>query len=101
MTTFTDRRWAVALLFITPALWSVNYIVGRLAPGIVAPHMLALLRWGLAGLILAAFATERTKNCGSASMSCTMIGCAVASTRPVMPSAGPYRPRASSVLVRP
>lgn len=56
MTTFTDRRWAVALLFITPALWSVNYIVGRLAPGIVAPHMLALLRWGLAGLILAAFA---------------------------------------------
>ena len=53
---FTDRRWAVALLFITPALWSVNYLVGRLAPGTIAPHMLALLRWSLAGLILAAFA---------------------------------------------
>ena len=56
MPLLTDRRWAVALLFITPALWSVNYLVGRIAPGIIAPHMLALLRWGLAGLILAAFA---------------------------------------------
>lgn len=56
MPLLTDRRWAVALLFITPALWSVNYLVGRMAPGIIAPHMLALLRWTLAGLILAAFA---------------------------------------------
>ena len=53
---FNDRRWAIALLFVTPALWSVNYLVGRIAPGIIAPHMLALLRWSLAGLILAAFA---------------------------------------------
>lgn len=53
---FNDRRWAIALLFITPALWSVNYLVGRIAPGIIAPHMLALLRWSLAGLILLAFA---------------------------------------------
>ena len=56
MPLLTDRRWALALLFITPALWSVNYLVGRMAPGIIAPHMLALLRWSLAGLILAAFA---------------------------------------------
>jgi drug/metabolite transporter (DMT)-like permease len=56
MPTFNDRRRAMALLFITPALWSVNYLVGRIAPGIIAPHMLALLRWSLAGLILAAFA---------------------------------------------
>lgn len=56
MPLFSDRRWAVALLFITPALWSVNYLVGRIAPGIIAPHMLALLRWSVAGLILAAFA---------------------------------------------
>ena len=53
---FNDRRWALALLFITPALWSVNYLVGRLAPGTIAPHMLALLRWTLAGALLAAFA---------------------------------------------
>ena len=56
MSLLRDRRWAVALLFITPALWSVNYLVGRIAPGTIAPHMLALLRWSLAGLILAAFA---------------------------------------------
>jgi drug/metabolite transporter (DMT)-like permease len=56
MTTIPHHRWAVALLFITPALWSVNYIVGRTAPGVVAPHMLALLRWALAGCLLAAFA---------------------------------------------
>jgi drug/metabolite transporter (DMT)-like permease len=49
-------RWALALLFITPALWAVNYLVGRTAPGVVAPHMLALLRWTIAGLILALFA---------------------------------------------
>ena len=52
----TDRRWAVALIFITPALWAVNYLVGRMAPGVIAPHMLALLRWALAGLVLLAFA---------------------------------------------
>lgn len=56
MPLLSDRRWAVALLFMTPALWSVNYLVGRLALGVVAPHMLALLRWSLAGLVLAAFA---------------------------------------------
>ena len=52
----SERRWAVALLFITPLLWSVNYLVGRLAPGTVAPHMLALLRWTIAGLVLLPFA---------------------------------------------
>ncbi len=56
MSLFEDRKWAVALLFVTPAFWAVNYIVARLAPGVVAPHMLALFRWSLAGLILAAFA---------------------------------------------
>ena len=56
MPLFNDRRWAVALLFITPLLWSVNYLVGRLAPGTIAPHMLALLRWTLAGLVLLPFA---------------------------------------------
>jgi drug/metabolite transporter (DMT)-like permease len=56
MSTTFAHRWAVALLFIAPALWSVNYIVGRTAPGVVAPHMLALLRWAIAGLLLALFA---------------------------------------------
>ena len=39
-----------------PFLWSVNYLVGRLASGTIAPHMLALLRWTLAALVLLPFA---------------------------------------------
>jgi drug/metabolite transporter (DMT)-like permease len=46
------ERRALWLLWVTPALWSVNYIVARTAPGVVEPHMLALGRWALAGLIL-------------------------------------------------
>jgi drug/metabolite transporter (DMT)-like permease len=45
----------VALLFIAPALWSVNYLVARWAPGVIAPHLLALGRWALAALLLGAF----------------------------------------------
>jgi drug/metabolite transporter (DMT)-like permease len=43
---------ALTLLWITPALWSVNYLVARSAPGVIEPHMLAFGRWALAGLIL-------------------------------------------------
>jgi drug/metabolite transporter (DMT)-like permease len=49
-------RIASWLMWVTPALWSVNYIVARSAPGVVEPHMLALGRWALAGVILAFFA---------------------------------------------
>ena len=48
----SHNRLAVTLLWITPALWSVNYIVARSAPGVIEPHMLAFGRWALAGLIL-------------------------------------------------
>lgn len=53
-----ESRYRVAswLMWVTPALWSVNYIVARSAPGIIEPHTLALGRWALAGLILAFFA---------------------------------------------
>ncbi len=50
-----DVRLATILIFIAPALWSVNYLVARWAPGIIAPHMLALARWALAVLLLGAF----------------------------------------------
>ena len=49
------ERRALWLLWVTPALWSVNYIVARTAPGVVEPHMLAMGRWALAGLILCVF----------------------------------------------
>jgi len=51
----TDTRLAIALIFITPALWSVNYLVARWAPGVIAPHMLALARWAVAVLLLSLF----------------------------------------------
>jgi drug/metabolite transporter (DMT)-like permease len=50
--TASRQRLALILLWITPALWSVNYIVARSAPGVVEPHMLAFGRWALAGFIL-------------------------------------------------
>jgi drug/metabolite transporter (DMT)-like permease len=51
----TDRRLATALIFVAPALWSVNYLVARWAPGVIAPHMLALARWVVAALWLSLF----------------------------------------------
>lgn len=36
----------------------MNYIVARIAPGIISPHVLALGRWFLAGLILALIARQ-------------------------------------------
>ncbi len=44
-------RLALALMFITPALWAVNYLVARSAPGVIEPHALALLRWLIASLL--------------------------------------------------
>ncbi|QDL56595.1 DMT family transporter [Rhodoferax aquaticus] len=43
-------------LWVIPALWAVNYIIARKAPGVVEPYALALGRWGLAGLILTVIA---------------------------------------------
>jgi drug/metabolite transporter (DMT)-like permease len=51
----SEVRLAQALIFVAPALWSVNYLVARWAPGVIAPHALALGRWCLAALILGAF----------------------------------------------
>ncbi|GAB4040115.1 MAG: DMT family transporter [Rubrivivax sp.] len=48
-------RLAQALLWIVPALWSSNYLIARLAPGVIAPHALALGRWGLAFAIMLPF----------------------------------------------
>jgi drug/metabolite transporter (DMT)-like permease len=50
-----QARLATALIFITPAMWSVNYLVARWAIGEIAPHMLALGRWCVAVLILGPF----------------------------------------------
>jgi drug/metabolite transporter (DMT)-like permease len=51
-----ELRLAHALLFVTPAMWSVNYLVARWAPGVIAPHALALARWSVAAVLLLALA---------------------------------------------
>jgi drug/metabolite transporter (DMT)-like permease len=51
MHTASRHRLALALIFITPALWSVNALIARWAPGVVEPHVLALSRWLMAGLL--------------------------------------------------
>ncbi|MDO9073460.1 MAG: DMT family transporter [Rubrivivax sp.] len=48
-------RWAPALLWVVPALWSSNYVIARAAEGVIAPHLLASGRWLLAGMILLPF----------------------------------------------
>ncbi len=47
-----EIRWAQALLWLVPALWTVNYIVARKAPGVIGPYLLALGRWAVAGFVL-------------------------------------------------
>jgi drug/metabolite transporter (DMT)-like permease len=49
------------LIFLIPGLWSINYLVGRSAPALIAPHALAFTRWGLAALILGVFAWDELK----------------------------------------
>jgi drug/metabolite transporter (DMT)-like permease len=57
-----DRaRLARLLLFITPALWSVNYLVARGAPGHIEPHALALGRWAVALLVMLPFSWMELK----------------------------------------
>jgi drug/metabolite transporter (DMT)-like permease len=46
------QRIAQLLLWITPALWSSNYIIARASDGVIAPHALALGRWALALALL-------------------------------------------------
>lgn len=45
-------RIAKALFWVIPLLWMVNSVIARRAPGVITPHVLALGRWTLAGLVL-------------------------------------------------
>lgn len=47
-----QRRLALVLIWLVPSLWTVNYIVARLAPGVIGPYLLALGRWSIAALVL-------------------------------------------------
>lgn len=52
MTPQRRHRVALALLWVTPALWSSNYVIARASDGVIAPHALALGRWSLALLLM-------------------------------------------------
>lgn len=52
------ERLALALLWITPALWAINYIVARKAPGVIEPYTLAIGRWALAGTLVGLVARQ-------------------------------------------
>lgn len=54
MSSTARRQLALLLIFVTPALWSANYLVARWAPGVIGPHLLALLRWAFAALLFVA-----------------------------------------------
>jgi drug/metabolite transporter (DMT)-like permease len=47
------QHLAQALIFFTPLLWCVNYLVARWAPGVIEPHTLAFGRWLVAAGLLA------------------------------------------------
>lgn len=55
------RSLAQVLIFIAPALWSANYIVAKLAPGVIEPHLLALLRWVMAFAMMLPFAWQELR----------------------------------------
>ena len=46
---------AITMLWLVPILWTANYVVARLAPGVIGPYMLAFGRWSLAALVLVCF----------------------------------------------
>ena len=49
-------RLARALLWLTPALWSTNYLIARAAADTIGPHQLAFGRWTLALALMLPFA---------------------------------------------
>lgn len=53
-----QEQLARLALWLVPALWAVNYIVARRAPGVIEPYALALGRWAVAGAILAVLARQ-------------------------------------------
>ena len=48
-------RLARALLWLTPALWSTNYLIARAAADTVGPHQVAFGRWTLALALMLPF----------------------------------------------
>lgn len=61
MSKLQSTTLARASIWLIPLLWSVNYYVARKAPGVIAPYMLTLIRWGLAGVVLTSLSFAEIK----------------------------------------
>ena len=59
-----DQREKLAyfLVFLTPAMWSANYIVARASGDTIGPHLLAFSRWFLALCLMLPFALPELKS---------------------------------------
>ena len=55
MTAARHPTLAQVLLWVVPAMWSSNYLIARLANGVILPHQLAFGRWALALLLMLPF----------------------------------------------
>ena len=55
MTNAPHPALAQVLLWVVPAMWSSNYVIARLAHGVILPHQLAFGRWALALLLMMPF----------------------------------------------
>lgn len=55
MRSHANVRLARLSIWVIPLLWSVNNLMARMAPGVVEPYTLSLMRWGIAGALLAAW----------------------------------------------
>lgn len=58
-----QQRLALTLIWLVPSLWTVNYILARMAPGVIGPYMLAFGRWAIAGTVLVALSAPELWRC--------------------------------------
>lgn len=54
-------RIARLSIWLIPLLWTVNNLIARMAPGVVEPYTLGLMRWAIAGGLLTAWAHEELR----------------------------------------
>ena len=45
MSSSSSVRLAAIAVWCVPAMWAFNFMVARMAPGVIEPHGLALGRW--------------------------------------------------------
>ena len=58
------QRLARALLWIVPLFWSSNYLIARVAAGVIGAHSLALGRWSLAFALMLPLAWPGLRQAG-------------------------------------